>query len=84
MNSACRIGVVPASGGETTWMKLEGDPRNNYVARMDWAASSDEVAGQTGLYYDKCQPKEVSAAAQDATLQRELWALSEELTGTRG
>jgi dipeptidyl-peptidase-4 len=45
-NSAARIGVVPASGGETVWMALEGDPRNNYPARMDWAASSDEIAIQ--------------------------------------
>jgi len=45
-NSSCRIGVVSAGGGETTWMKLEGDSRDNYVARMDWAASSDEVVLQ--------------------------------------
>jgi len=45
-NSAARIGVVPASGGETVWMALEGDPRNHYPARMDWAASSDEVVIQ--------------------------------------
>ena len=45
-NSAARIGVVPAGGGETVWMALEGDPRNNYPARMDWAASSDEVVIQ--------------------------------------
>ena len=45
-NSAARIGVVPASGGATVWMALEGDPRNHYPARMDWAASSDEVVIQ--------------------------------------
>ncbi len=36
-NSAVRIGVVSAAGGETTWMRLPGDPRNSYVARMEWA-----------------------------------------------
>ena len=46
LNSAARIGVVPAGGGETVWMKLEGDPRNNYPARMEWAASSDEIVIQ--------------------------------------
>jgi dipeptidyl-peptidase-4 len=45
-NSAARIGIVPASGGETTWLALEGDPRNHYLARMDWAASSDELVVQ--------------------------------------
>jgi dipeptidyl-peptidase 4 len=45
-NSAARIGVVSASGGPTTWVKVPGDPRNNYLARMDWAASSTELAIQ--------------------------------------
>jgi len=45
-NSACRMGVVSADGGPTTWMQLEGDPRDNYIARMEWAASSDEVVMQ--------------------------------------
>ena len=35
-NSAVRIGVVSASGGETRWMKTPGDPRNSYLARLDW------------------------------------------------
>jgi len=42
-NAAVRIGVVSASGGATRWMKTPGDPRNTYIARMDWAANSDEV-----------------------------------------
>ena len=35
-NSAVRIGVVPADGGETRWMQVSGDPRNTYLARMEW------------------------------------------------
>ena len=35
-NSAVRIGVVPASGGPTTWMKTPGDPRQTYLARLEW------------------------------------------------
>jgi dipeptidyl-peptidase-4 len=42
-NSACRVGVVSAMGGETRWIEIAGDPCNNYIARMDWAANSDEV-----------------------------------------
>jgi dipeptidyl-peptidase-4 len=42
-NSAVRVGIVPAAGGATTWVKLAGDPRQNYVAQMDWAGSSDGV-----------------------------------------
>ncbi|MGH9384445.1 MAG: S9 family peptidase, partial [Vicinamibacterales bacterium] len=35
-NSAARIGVIPATGGETRWMNTPGDPRENYLARMEW------------------------------------------------
>ncbi len=45
-NSAVRIGVVSANGGETSWMKVPGDPRNTYVARVDWARDSDHVVLQ--------------------------------------
>jgi dipeptidyl-peptidase-4 len=45
-NSAARIGVVSASGGATTWLQVPGDPRNTYLARMDWAANSNELAVQ--------------------------------------
>ena len=42
-NSAVRIGVIPAQGGATKWMDLPGDPRNHYVARMEWAKNSDQL-----------------------------------------
>ena len=45
-NSAVRVGVVPASGGPTTWIAIEGDPSNNYIPRMEWAANSEEVVFQ--------------------------------------
>jgi len=45
-NSAARVGVVSASGGATRWFEVPGDPRNNYLPRMEWAASSDEVVIQ--------------------------------------
>jgi dipeptidyl-peptidase 4 len=45
-NSAARVGVVRASGGSTRWFDIAGDPRNNYLPRMEWAASSDEVVIQ--------------------------------------
>ena len=42
-NSLARVGVVPASGGETRWMEVTGDPENSYIARMDWAGNSDSL-----------------------------------------
>jgi len=45
-NSVVKIGVVPASGGPPVWMKAEGDPRETYIPRLDWAGNSDEVIFQ--------------------------------------
>jgi dipeptidyl-peptidase-4 len=45
-NSAARIGIVPSAGGATRWLDIQGDPREHYIPRMDWAAGSDEVVLQ--------------------------------------
>ena len=45
-NSSSRLGIVSAAGGPTRWIEVPGDPRNNYLARMDWAASSEEIIFQ--------------------------------------
>jgi len=45
-NPAARIGVVGAEEGKTRWFEIPGDPRNHYLARMDWAAGSQEVVIQ--------------------------------------
>lgn len=42
-NSSSRIGVVNLENNQTTWMKVPGDARNHYLARMDWAYSSSEL-----------------------------------------
>ena len=34
---------MAAAGGPTRWLEIAGDPRDHYIPRMDWAASSDEV-----------------------------------------
>ena len=43
-NSAVRAGVVSVNGGDTQWMQLPGDPRDNYIARLEWAGNSNEIA----------------------------------------
>jgi dipeptidyl-peptidase-4 len=42
-NSAVKVGVIPSTGGEARWFDIPGDPRNNYLARMDFIPGSDEV-----------------------------------------
>lgn len=51
-NSAARIGVVAAGGGPTTWMRVPGDPSDNYIARMEWAANNKELVLQ---HFDRPQ-----------------------------
>lgn len=41
--SAYRIGVVDIGGGPTRWCNIPGDPRNSYIARMEWADGSSEL-----------------------------------------
>lgn len=35
-NSAVRVGVVPARGGATTWMRTAEPLRDHYIPRIDW------------------------------------------------
>ncbi|KPK87685.1 MAG: peptidase S9 [Bacteroides sp. SM23_62_1] len=43
---SARLGVIAVDGGKTVWMKTDGDPRNNYIPRMEWATSSEEIVFQ--------------------------------------
>jgi dipeptidyl-peptidase-4 len=45
-NSAAAIGVVELRNREIRWIDLPGDPRQNYIPYMDWAANSEELAVQ--------------------------------------
>jgi len=42
-NSAVKVGVVSAEGGNTRWFDVPGDSKNNYLVRMDFIPDSDEV-----------------------------------------
>ena len=43
LNSAVKIGFVVSTGGTTHWLPIPGDPRNNYLARMDFIPNSNEL-----------------------------------------
>jgi dipeptidyl-peptidase-4 len=45
-NSAVRVGVIDADGGEPRWMKTPGDPRNNYIVSVDWTSDSKAIVLQ--------------------------------------
>jgi dipeptidyl-peptidase-4 len=42
-NSSAKIGSINLDSKMILWMDIPGDPRNNYLARMEWANSSDEL-----------------------------------------
>ncbi len=42
-NSAVSIGVINVRSGKSKWMSVPGDPRNNYIARVEWAGNSNEL-----------------------------------------
>jgi dipeptidyl-peptidase-4 len=39
--SAVKIGVVELAGNTTTWLNISGEPRENYLPRMEWNTSTD-------------------------------------------
>ena len=45
-----------------------------------YCATSPDVAGESGLYYDACRRKEPNPIAHDTALARELWERSESWT----
>lgn len=42
-NSSAKIGCINLENKKIIWMDIPGDPRNNYLARMEWANSPDEL-----------------------------------------
>ena len=51
---------------------------------MVYLASSAQVAGRSGGYYDRCAPAEPSRAAQSHEDAKRLWELSAKITGIGG
>lgn len=45
-NSATRLGVVGAGGGEVRWLDLPGDPREHYLPRAEWAPDGKHILVQ--------------------------------------
>ncbi len=57
---------------------ISSEKGGSYVARL---ASSPEVAGVTGKYFDKGKEAAVSAGGRDDAAAARLWEVSAELVG---
>lgn len=42
-NPSARVGVVAASGGDTRWIDVPGDPREHYIADLGWIKPTGEL-----------------------------------------
>ena len=42
-NSSCRVGVVDIAAAKTRWIETPGDPREHYIARMQWVPESNQL-----------------------------------------
>ncbi len=42
-NSAVKVGYVSSNGGATKWIEIPGDPRNNYLPRMDFIPGTNDL-----------------------------------------
>ncbi|RME95519.1 MAG: S9 family peptidase [Verrucomicrobia bacterium] len=45
-NSAVRLGLVSVQGGDVRWIEVPGDPREHYLARVQWLDHPREVVIQ--------------------------------------
>jgi len=68
-NSATKVGVLDVATAQTTWIELQGDPRQHYVPQMDWADSSEQLIIQ---YVNRLQNRNevFLASAEDGSVQQ--------------
>jgi dipeptidyl-peptidase-4 len=87
-NSAVRAGVVSVTGGPITWLDLPGDPRDNYVPRMDWADPTEILVQRMNRLQDANQVLLADAATGKSrpviTESDSAWVDVHEVTWLRG
>jgi retinol dehydrogenase 12 len=59
--------------------RLGGVPPEKAAETAVYLATAPEVAGRSGLYWDKCKPKPSSARSQNIDDAARLWRISEKL-----
>jgi NAD(P)-dependent dehydrogenase (short-subunit alcohol dehydrogenase family) len=63
--------------------RLSGMTTTMAASFITYLAVSDEVAGQSGLYWDRGKPKRSSAKSESLEDAKKLWKVSEDLCGIR-
>ncbi|MBD3286229.1 SDR family NAD(P)-dependent oxidoreductase, partial [candidate division WOR-3 bacterium] len=81
--TATGLGMQPGGFGPLMrWMvsKMAKNPQKA-AEPLIWLASSDEVEGVSGNYFEHKEPVRSSAASHDTSAARILWEISEKMTG---
>ena len=73
--SPVKIGVVSLSNGAIRWMKIDGDPQQNYLPRMEWSAPNELVVQQ--LDRKQQESKLIYCSATDGN-SHTFWAESDD------
>ncbi len=66
--SAAKIGVVEVSTKNTTWLKIPGDPHQNYLPRMEWRTASEIFIQQLNRPQNESKIYSCDPASGEATL----------------
>ena len=66
-NSACRVGVLDIATGNTRWLDVPGDPRNHYIARMEWIDNDTIVLQQLNRRQNTNRVMQCNAQSGKAT-----------------
>jgi dipeptidyl-peptidase-4 len=67
-NSACRIAVMDVATEQMAWMQIPGDPREHYLARMEWDGDHHLVVQQLNRQQNQLRIWRCDARTGSATL----------------
>jgi dipeptidyl-peptidase-4 len=73
--SPVRVGVVSLANGFIRWMKIEGDPRQHYLPRMEWSGPGELIVQQLDR---KQQESRLIYCNTDDGNARTFWAENDE------
>ena len=73
--SPVKIGVVALSNGMVKWMKIDGDPSQHYLPRMEWSGTNELIVQQ--LDRKQQESKLIYCNTSDAS-SRTFWAENDE------
>ena len=72
--SPAKIGVVDLATAKTKWMKIDGDPRQNYLVRMEWVDNNELIIQQLNREQNKTN---ILLADSKTTACKTLWTESD-------